>query len=261
MSWLHDSFHFRREQTQGSSQAMNEFFDITTLIFLALAVFVVLRLRSVLGRRTGNERQPFDPYSKPEDSTPSHGTQDANSQDKVVEFPGKSQQSSGDTVLENKIDRLAPSGSALNDALRTILAADKSFDPSQFVDGAKGAYEMVQRAFAEGDRKTLDMLLASDVYEGFLSAIEDRESRGEVIEATFVGMEKAEIVEAQLEEDEAQITVRFRSQMIMATRDKDGNVVDGDPSKVADLSDLWTFARDTTSRNPMWKLIGTQPAD
>lgn len=241
---------------------MNEAFDIYTLIFLGLAVFVVLRLRSVLGRRTGNERPPFDPYSRSDNASPREAHDASNGEQKVVDFPGAANTSEEVKEAGNgQIDRLAPKGSAVNDALKTILAADRSFEPKEFMNGAKSAYEMIVMAFAQGDKQTLEMLLANDVYEGFASAIDEREARSETVEQTFVGIEKAEIVEAQLEDDEAQITLRFRSQLIAATRDSENRIVDGDPNKVADIVDLWTFARDISSRDPNWRLIATQTAE
>lgn len=247
---------------------MNEAFDIYTLIFLGLAVFVVLRLRSVLGRRTGNERPPFDPYSRSDNaSSPREPLDPASADSKVVDFPDAQERARGADSADagqktaGQIDRLAPKGSAVNEALQTILAADRQFQPAEFMAGAKSAYEMIVMAFAAGDKPTLEMLLASDVYEGFSAAIDERTARGETIEQTFVGLEAVDIVEAQLEEDEAQITLRFRCQLISATRDGENRIVDGDPNKVADVVDIWTFARDISSPDPNWRLIATQTTE
>lgn len=240
---------------------MNEIFDPLNLILLGIAVFILFRLRSVLGKRTGNERPPFDPYSKPEQTN-----EQANGQDNVIPLPNQSDPSaemaqepvqSGDVV----IDKVAPEGSALNSALKQILSVDRSFEPQEFLQGARAAYEMIVMAFADGDKKALKNLLSRDVYEGFVGAIEDREKRGESIESTFVGIDKAEIVEAALKGSTAQVTVKIHSQLISATRDKAGEVVDGDPAKVTEVVDIWTFARDTTSRDPNWKLVATESAE
>lgn len=240
---------------------MNEIFDPLNLLLLGLAVFILFRLRSVLGKRTGNERPPFDPYSKPEQTN-----EQANGQDNVIPLPNQSdhpaemaqeQAQSGDVV----IDKVAPEGSALNSALKQILSVDRSFEPQEFLQGARAAYEMIVMAFADGDKKALKNLLSRDVYEGFVGAIEDREKRGETIESTFVGIDKAEIVEAALKGSTAQVTVKIHSQLISATRDKAGEVVDGDPAKVTEVVDIWTFARDTTSRDPNWKLVATESAE
>ncbi|MEP4032439.1 Tim44/TimA family putative adaptor protein [Roseibium polysiphoniae] len=245
---------------------MNEIFDVYNIIFLALAVFIIFRLRSVLGKRTGNERPPFDPYSKSDRQDQDAGPAgDADSDDNVIPLPGQNapqserldQGQSDDVVIE----KVAPAGSALNEALRQILSADRSFEPGPFVEGAKSAYEMIVMAFADGDRKALKSLLSKDVYEGFVSAIDDREKRGETIESTFVGIDKAEIVEAALKGTQAQVTVKVQSQLISATRDNSGEIVDGDPSKVTEVIDIWTFARDTSSRDPNWKLVATESAE
>ena len=240
---------------------MNEIFDPLTLLLMGLAVFILFRLRSVLGKRTGNERPPFDPYSKPEQSK-----DQANGQDNVIPLPNQTAQQSegreenapvGDVV----IDKVAPEGSALNSALKQILSVDRSFEPEPFLQGARAAYEMIVMAFADGDKKALKNLLSRDVYEGFVAAIDDREKRGETIESTFVGIDKAEIVEAALKGSTAQVTVKIHSQLISATRDKAGEVVDGDPAKVTEVVDIWTFARDTSTRDPNWKLVATESAE
>ncbi|MEM9633041.1 MAG: Tim44/TimA family putative adaptor protein [Pseudomonadota bacterium] len=240
---------------------MNEIFDPLNLLLMGLAVFILFRLRSVLGKRTGNERPPFDPYSKPEQSK-----DQTNGQDNVIPLPNQTNQQpeameesapAGDVV----IDKVAPEGSALNSALKQILSVDRSFEPEPFLQGARAAYEMIVMAFADGDKKALKNLLSRDVYEGFVAAIDDREKRGETIESTFVGIDKAEIVEAALKGTTAQVTVKIHSQLISATRDKAGEVVDGDPAKVTEVVDIWTFARDTSTRDPNWKLVATESAE
>ena len=239
---------------------MDGFVDIYTIIFLAIAVVVFLRLRSVLGRRTGNERPPFDPYSRRE-SLPGAAS------DKVIDLPrraaGPTAAASADIppAAAERFKSIAPEGSPLNAGLTAVAAADRSFDPDEFVAGAKAAYEMIVTAFAEGDRKSLKQLLSRDVYEGFVAAISEREGRGETIEFRFVGIDKAEITGAAVKGTTAQITVRFLSKLISATHDKDGAVIDGDPVHVGDVTDIWTFARDTTSRDPNWKLIATESVD
>ncbi|MCC2113637.1 MAG: Tim44 domain-containing protein, partial [Hyphomicrobiales bacterium] len=119
---------------------------------------------------------------------------------------------------------------------------------------------MIVTAFAEGDRRTLKQLLSREVFDGFVGAIADRESRGGTVESTFIGIDKAEIVEAEMRGRTANITVRFVSQLISATRDKSGAVIDGDPNAIADVTDIWTFSRDTNSRDPNWKLVATEAA-
>ena len=133
--------------------------------------------------------------------------------------------------------------------------------PNAFLDGAKAAYEMIVTAFAEGDRKALKNLLSREVYDGFVSAIAQREGRGETIEFRFVGIDKAEITDASLKNGTEQVTVKFHSKLISATHDKTGTVIDGDPVHVGDVTDIWTFARDVSSRDPNWKLVATESVD
>jgi predicted lipid-binding transport protein (Tim44 family) len=238
---------------------MNGFVDIYTIIFLAIAVVVFLRLRNVLGRRTGSERPPFDPYSRRQ-GLPGTG-------DKVIDLPRRPAEApataSGEVspAVAERFRGIAAEGTSLNDGLKTLASADPTFDPDEFLAGAKAAYEMIVTAFADGDRKALKQLLSREVFDGFVSAIGEREARGETIEFKFVGINKAEITGAQLKGATAQVTVRFLSKLISATHDKGGEVVDGDPKRVGDVTDVWTFARETTSRDPNWKLIATESVD
>jgi predicted lipid-binding transport protein (Tim44 family) len=142
--------------------------------------------------------------------------------------------------------------------LDAIAGADAAFDAKHFIAGARAAYEMIVNAYAEGDRRTLKGLLAREVYDGFDAAISEREKRGETVENRFVSVDEAEITQAELRGRTAQITVRFHSQLVSATRDKNGNVVDGSAERVSDVTDIWTFARDTSSRDPNWKLVATE---
>ena len=116
------------------------------------------------------------------------------------------------------------------------------------------------RRAANGDRRALRDLLSSEVYDSFEAVIRDREKHEQKTETRFVSIDKAELVGAELRDRIAQLTVRFVSQMISVTRDKAGTIVDGNPDKVADITDIWTFARDVTSRDPNWKLVGTGSA-
>ena len=155
---------------------------------------------------------------------------------------------------------LAEPGTPLAQGLDAIAAQDSSFDPRHFLSGARSAYEMIVLAFANGDRRALKDLLSSEVYESFETVIKDREKHEQKTETRFVSIDKAELVGAEARDRAAQLTVRFVSQMISVTRDKAGTIVDGNPDKVADITDVWTFARDITSRDPNWKLVGTGSA-
>ena len=237
-------------------------FDIYTIIFLALAVFIFFRLRSVLGQRTGRERSPYDPYS----------TRDAvrspANNDKIVTLP---QRPAEPAVSRPPADPSPPpadrwkdvaeAGSSVAAGLDAIAGVDQGFDAKHFLTGARAAYEIIVTAFAEGNRKTLKNLLSSDVYQGFAGAIGDRESRGEQIDQSFVGIKSADIVEAELKNGIAQLTIKFDSELISATRDRAGDVISGDPKRIKEVTDIWTFAREITSRDPNWKLIATQAAN
>jgi predicted lipid-binding transport protein (Tim44 family) len=233
--------------------------DIYTIIFLALAVFIFLRLRNVLGQRTGNERPPYDRPAR----NVMQGAQDNNTKNNVVPIPGAviDQAPLAPTAdVVPPTDRwkgLAEPGTPLAQGLDAIAAQDSSFDPRHFISGARSAYEMIVLAFANGDRRSLKDLLSSEVYESFEGAIKDREKHEQKTETRFVSIDKAELVNAEARDRSAQLTVRFVSQMISVTRDKAGTIVDGNPDKVADITDVWTFARDVTSRDPNWKLVGT----
>ena len=230
--------------------------DIYTIIFLALAVFIFLRLRNVLGQRTGSERPPYDRAAR----NVVHGVQDNHN---VVPIPGAIIDQAPLAPAADVVpptDRwkgIAEPGTPLAQGFDAIAAQDSSFDPRHFVSGARSAYEMIVLAFANGDRRSLKDLLSSEVYESFDAAIKDREKREQKTETRFVSIDRAELVNADVRDRSAQLTVRFVSQMISVTRDKDGTIVEGNPDKVADITDVWTFARDVTSRDPNWKLVGT----
>ncbi len=233
-----------------------EFFDFGTIFFLVAAVVIFFQLRNVLGRRTGNERPPFDPYS----ASRSREKEAQTGPENVVSLPRKRGPGESDDAYK-AIDGLAKPGTDLNKGLRAIKDADASFDPKTFIDGAKMAYEMIVMAYADGDRKTLKNLLSREVYDGFVSAIADRENRSEKIQSSFVGIDKADIVGAEMKGSEAHVTLRIVSELISATRNGAGDVVDGDPETVAEVKDVWTFARDTRSRDPNWKLVATEAED
>jgi predicted lipid-binding transport protein (Tim44 family) len=179
--------------------------------------------------------------------------------DNVVRLPGRSADATATPVEPvdpaERWKGIAEPGSSLASGLDAIAREDKSFNAKHFVSGARTAYEMIVLAYAQGDRPTLRNLLSREVYEGFEAAIRERESKGETVESRFVAIEKSDITGAELRNRTAQITVRFVSQLISVTRDKAGNVIDGNPEKVTDVTDVWTFARDLSSRDPNWKLL------
>ncbi len=234
-------------------------FDITTVIFAILAVFVVWKLRSVLGTRTGTEKPPQDPFNRePRQST----VRDAGSDDgNVVRLPGAAATPDSPAAdAEPGKDRwagIAEPGSNVWSGLDAVAAAEPGFSPKQFIQGAKSAYEMIVLAFASGDRVTLRNLLAKDVFDSFSQAISDREARSEKVETTFVSIDKSSIEDITTRGKTAQISVKFQSKLITATRDAAGVIIDGNAEKVVDMIDVWTFARDLGDRDPNWKLLAT----
>jgi predicted lipid-binding transport protein (Tim44 family) len=238
---------------------MPEVFDIYTIIFLALAVFIFLRLRSVLGQRTGRERPPYDPYSA-RDAVRSP------SSDKVVALPPRtadaaSRPAEPETPPADRWKDIVESGSAAAAGLDAIAGVDQDFDAKHFIAGARAAYEMIVTAFAAGDRKQLRNLLSREVFDGFDAAIGERERRGETAETRFVSIDASTITAAELRNRIAQITVRFVSKLVSTTRDRAGAVVDGSAEKVTDVTDVWTFTRDISSRDPNWKVVATEAGE
>lgn len=235
-------------------------FDIFNIFFLVLAIVIFIMLRNALGRRTGHERPPFDPYSRSEQA----------GSDKVISLPGtrrtssdaarESEEAPAPQVDEIEWDKFVKPGSPAAEGLKKIAGADQTFEPGGFLAGAKIAYETIVTAFAEGDKKTLRGLLSKAVYEGFDAAIREREERHERVESNFVGINAADLVDAALNGNTAQITVQFRSQLISATYDREGEVVDGDAKALRDVTEIWTFERDVTSRDPNWVLAATEAA-
>ncbi|WP_048647222.1 Tim44/TimA family putative adaptor protein [Nitratireductor soli] len=234
-----------------------EFFDFGTIFFLIAAAVIFFQLRNVLGRRTGSERPPFDPYSA---NRKPGAKKDAEERENVVSLPRRKGAAEPDPTYA-EIDKAAKPGTELNKGMRAIRDADASFEPKSFVEGAKMAYEMIVMAYADGDRRTLKNLLSREVYEGFVAAIDEREKRNEKIESSFVGIDGMDIIAAEMKGTEAHVTLRVVSELISATRDSAGEVIDGDPETVAEVKDVWTFARDTRARDPNWKLVATEAED
>jgi len=242
--------------------------DVTTLLFLVLAVVVFLKLRSVLGRRTGQEQTRYERYKAQREASQRNGK--LAGQDKVVTLPrrdrdGVDQRPTSEPRMrvdvEERVKGLAGDNAYVAKRLVELVRADSTFEPDSFLAGARAAYEIIVTAFAEGNRKTLKNLLSTEVYQGFAGAISDRESRGEQIDQSFVGIKSADIVEAELKNGIAQLTVKFVSELISAARDKAGEVISGDPKRIKEVTDIWTFAREVVSRDPNWKLIATQAAN
>ena len=238
--------------------------DIVTLLAILVTVVIVIKLRSALGRRTSDEDQArYERQARAREAR----EQAAAAGDKVVTLPSRQREESADYAAasaepekpaQERIQARSADGIAAEKGLLAIAERDTSFDAEHFVTGAKQAYEMIVTAFAEGNRDLLRELLSEEVFVGFDGAIDDRESRGEQIDQSFVGINKCHIIDAELSGPEASVTLKFLSQLITSTRDKDGNVLAGDPQRIQEVTDIWTFARDVTSPNPNWRLVATQ---
>ncbi len=227
------------------------------VLFGMIAAFLILRLRNTLGRRTGHEQE------HPRTRLGGLGAKQAESGDErgdnIIDLPTRDGAGRENMPVEDMPP--ADDASALDKGLYAIRQADPGFDPRGFADGARGAYEMIVNAFAAGDRNTLKPLLAEKVYASFAAAIDAREAARQTQETTLVGIKQAEIVEAELTDRKvAEVTVKFISSMISATKDSEGRVIAGDPNEVNNLTEIWTFARDTRSRDPNWELIATRSA-
>lgn len=236
---------------------MDQFFDIPTLIVIGIAIVVLFRLRQVLGTRTGHERNPVERQRA--EAAPERVT----SEETVVPLRRQAEPlANADAERQARkvaaeIEQFANGDAKLTAGLKAIAEADPGFSPKAFMEGAKAAYEMVVTGFAQGDRKTLRMLLEKDVYEGFERALGEREAQGRKVEFTFVGLPKVEISEAEVDKRNALVTVRFTAEVVSATRDKDGTLIEGNADQVQTIADEWTFARPPRARDPNWKLVAT----
>ncbi len=244
---------------------MGETSILVNLILLAVAVGVFLKLRSVLGRRTGHERPPYDPYSAPE-KTAARGE---GGSDKVISLP-KRREVAPETggaidpypqrepyVVKDRWAGIAPEGSPLSQTLTEIALADRRFDAEAFLSGARIAYEMIVTGFAKGDRKALQPLLDEHVLKSFEAVIAGREERGETVEQNFIGISNAVLTAATLEQKRARITIKFTSELTSCVKNRDGVVIDGDPVTVRQVTDVWTFERDLKTADPNWRLVAT----
>ena len=213
------------------------------VILAMIAGFLALRLYSVLGKRTGHEQEP--------------ALRPAEDRAKVTVLqPRPATEMSGDSV--RLADGLIAPGAEMG--VRALIAADRSFDVPQFVDGAKSAYRMVLEAFWRGDRDEIAWLCDEDVRASFEEAIAAREAEGHVLDNRLVRIEKARIVEASVDGRIAQVALQFEADIAAITRDKDGNVVAGSMTDAIGTNDIWTFTRDIRSADPNWKLSETDEA-
>lgn len=240
--------------------------DLVTLLAIIGAVLAILKLRSVLGKDSdgGDERRA-------ERMNAERRREVGSDSGKVVTIPRREAVAAAEGVAagdvavadaEQRFLSFAGGDAALGRGLLEIYKVDSAFDPTAFVKGARQAYEMIVTAFAEGNRKTLKDLLSREVNDEFVAEMAARDKRGELIDQSFVGINKADIVEAELKNGIAHVTVRFVSQLITATRDRTGTVTSGDPQKIREVTDVWTFSRDVSTakarQNLNWRVVATQ---
>jgi len=214
-----------------------QYFDI--ILFAMVAGFLVLRLRSVLGRRTGNERR--------RDLFPRRATPASDNVTTLAEPDKRVARQAGD----------APAADAVAEGLNQIRRSDSSFDPAHFIEGARTAFELIVAAFAKGDKAELRPLLSDEVFNRFAMAIDERTNAKETLETQIEKLDKVDIEEAGLAGRTAQVTLKLVSRQINVTRAMDGSIVDGAPGQPVEKTDYWTFARDTRSNDPNWVLIAT----
>lgn len=221
---------------------------IEIVLFAMVAAFLFIRLRNVLGRRTGNERQRPDPIARPVPDPRG---------DNVLKLPDRGDGARADI---DGIDLDKPPAEVLPVAagLAQIKSADPGFSEDGFLSGARGAFEMIVDSYARGDLQTLRPLLADDVYERFATAVKARQAAGESLETRIERVESVDVAEARMDGRTAIVTVRVVSEQVNVTRDRAGAVLDGDPAKPEEVIDLWTFARNTKSRDPNWVLVATR---
>ncbi len=231
--------------------------NIYTIIFLALAVFIFLRLRSVLGRRTGRERPPYDPYSA-RDAVRSPASE------KVVTLPTRPAEAAPRPaeVAQPSGDRwkgIAESGSAVAAGLDAIVAAEPGFDAKHFHHRrARGVRDGGHRLCRRRPPAVARLCFRARSLTASMPISANARSRGETVETKFVSIDSSTISAAELRGRTAQITLRFVSKLVSVTRDRSGAVIDGNAEKVTDVTDVWTFARDVSSRDPNWKVVATE---
>ncbi|TWB38140.1 Tim44/TimA family putative adaptor protein [Nitrospirillum pindoramense] len=236
------------------------FFEI--IIFAMIAVFLAYQLHKALGRKTGEERERPNPFTvvPPPQGPSAPGT-----------APGSAHgarppafQVGPAPVIEGTARDLTPPDYdgplSLEAGLARIHQADPSFDERHFLKGAESAFAIIVDAFARGDTNALRPLLADAVYNDFAKAIQARAQAGETLEAHIQAFDAVDMVQARLLQGQALCTVKFITHQTNVTRDAQGRVVDGDANTPAEVVDIWTFARDTKSSDPNWRLVETRVA-
>ncbi|WP_036284493.1 Tim44/TimA family putative adaptor protein [Methylocystis sp. ATCC 49242] len=226
-------------------------FDPSLVVFAALAVFVIWKLRSVLGVRVDRDAPPPAQF-QPRRPSPAGATP----------LPGAAPLDDGAAARRNvpaSWEGVAEKGGAAASGLDAIAAADPRFDGQAFLDGARRAYDMIVSAFARGDRDQLRPLLSKEVFDGFAAEIARREENGETMETAVIAIDSALVESARAAPRLNEITVRFATRLMNLRRNKEGETIEG--GHTIPVVELWTFARDPRASDPNWKLVATRPAE
>lgn len=212
---------------------------IQLIVLAAIAIFLILRLRDVLGTREG--------FEKPVVSRTESERIDKRGKFEVIE-------GGPDTDITDHVE-----DPASVEALAKMKSAEHSFAVGEFLNGARGAYEMILMAFESGELDKIKPFLSDEVYESFATVVEQREKDGYQIDANFVGLRELKLVEAEYDDEtrEGEITIRFIGELTSVVRDKSGEIVEGNPTEVKRQKDIWSFARIMGSENPNWQLVAT----
>lgn len=210
---------------------------IQLLVLAGIAIFLILRLKNVLGTREGFEKPPLQAPT-------------ASGRDKFEVIEGGPDEDITDHV---KAD------SRQAQALGEMKGAEPSFNVSEFLGGARGAYEMILMAFEKGDMDAIKPFLSDDVFESFSDVVEDRKKQGLTIDATFIGVRELSLTDASFDKStsEGEVSVRFVGELTSVVRDANGEIIEGNPKEIKRQKDVWTFARKMGSDDPNWLLVAT----
>jgi predicted lipid-binding transport protein (Tim44 family) len=212
------------------------------LLIAMVAGVILFRLYTILGRRTGNEREPQERLRRVAGAMPPARADNVVALPDRASTPAEQQSGANDPVARGLLD---------------IKLADRQFETERFLDGARHAYEMIVTAFAARDRATLRPLLSDEVYAAFDAVMRGHEERKETVAYSFAGFKSVRITHAALKAPNAEITLEFAAQFTSTTTDGSGAVIEGDPKTVRDVTDVWSFARDTRAGDPNWTLVAT----
>lgn len=225
------------------------------LIFAAIAAFLIYRLNSVLGTKSGSERQRPNPF------TPPDAQQRPNPEAATVPAAPPPVQPMSSAVLDQVIDAKANHDGRVAQGLEDIRSADPYFDVTSFVEGAKYAFEIVVTAYARGDLPAIQPLVSPKLFADFSAGVKAREAAGLKSDLTIHRVKGARLTEAHLGGAMAYVTIDFEVDETSVTKDTTGKVVEGDPNSILTIRDVWTFTRDTRTTDPNWLLIETRAAE